>query len=56
MLRISEPSDRVSDGLNFISAMNRSQSLVAEMRSEPLDAQSNGSKVHNTAPHYTTPT
>ncbi|KAI8539350.1 hypothetical protein RHMOL_Rhmol09G0175600 [Rhododendron molle] len=32
--------------------MNGSQSFVAEMRSEPLDARSDGSEVHN----MTTPT
>ncbi|KAI8522876.1 hypothetical protein RHMOL_Rhmol13G0031200 [Rhododendron molle] len=45
MLRISEPSDRASDGLNLISAMNVSRLLVAEMKSKPLDIRSDDSKV-----------
>ncbi|KAI8537675.1 hypothetical protein RHMOL_Rhmol09G0042500 [Rhododendron molle] len=38
--------------------MNSSRSLVIEMRSEPSDVQSDGSKVRSTVrePHCTTPT
>ncbi|KAI8535733.1 hypothetical protein RHMOL_Rhmol10G0196500 [Rhododendron molle] len=48
VLRTSEPSDHAFDGSNLISAMNGSRSLVAEMRSEPSDARSDGSEVRST--------
>ncbi|KAI8560222.1 hypothetical protein RHMOL_Rhmol04G0239200 [Rhododendron molle] len=56
MLRTSEPSDRASDVSDLILAMNDSQSLVAEMRIEPSDTQSNSSKVRSCAPHCIAPT
>ncbi|KAI8551507.1 hypothetical protein RHMOL_Rhmol06G0192200 [Rhododendron molle] len=44
----SEPSDCASDGSDLTSAMNSSRSLVAEMKSEPSGARSEGSKVRST--------
>ncbi|KAI8534017.1 hypothetical protein RHMOL_Rhmol10G0055400 [Rhododendron molle] len=48
VLRISEPSDRVSNGSDLISAINGSRLLVAEMRFEPSDAKSDGSEMRST--------
>ncbi|KAI8544281.1 hypothetical protein RHMOL_Rhmol08G0284000 [Rhododendron molle] len=40
-----EPSDRTFNGSDLILTMNSSRSLVAEKRSEPSDARSDGSEV-----------
>lgn len=55
LIRISEQSDRASDGSDLISVMSGSRSLVAEIRSEPSDARSNSSEVRNTVLHSTNP-
>ncbi|KAI8531288.1 hypothetical protein RHMOL_Rhmol11G0124800 [Rhododendron molle] len=41
-------SNCASNGLDLISTMNSSQSLVTEMRSEPSDARSDCSKMRST--------
>ncbi|KAI8554210.1 hypothetical protein RHMOL_Rhmol05G0081000 [Rhododendron molle] len=48
VLCTSKLFDRASDGLNFISAINSFRSLVAKIRSEPLNAQSDGLELHST--------
>ncbi|KAI8528384.1 hypothetical protein RHMOL_Rhmol12G0144700 [Rhododendron molle] len=60
MLRTFEPSDHTSDGSDPILATNDREPFIAEMRSEPLDARSDGLEVcsmvlrtpmHNTIPN-----
>ncbi|KAI8533025.1 hypothetical protein RHMOL_Rhmol11G0264100 [Rhododendron molle] len=45
MVCIAPCSDRASDGLDIISVMNGSRSLVAKMRSEPSNARSDCSEM-----------
>ncbi|KAI8531020.1 hypothetical protein RHMOL_Rhmol11G0105300 [Rhododendron molle] len=51
LLRISEPSDHASDGLDLISVTNDREPFITEMRSKPSDTRSNGSEVRNTVLH-----
>ncbi|XP_058217517.1 EIN3-binding F-box protein 1-like [Rhododendron vialii] len=51
VLRNFEPLDRALDGSDFISAFNDQEPFITELRSEPSDARSDGSEVHNMVLH-----